>query len=319
MERERLETSKNNHWFIFLNSSLFVILLSGLAKGQIYQIPNQQMTVKINFSFTFYDMYGEQTPDLYSGGWFDYNITVTNNNNCNLNATYSVIVYSPDGTINGNTRTFNLDLNESQSGSLYPTNNLFSKNSSMYSPTNIDAHFADTTGTYKVNVTSNIYGLIFCRYANDNSSYNYMPNSYQMSLYATPSYQEPINNEQNQFYGNFSEYSQQFQQYSKEASTEASKAQNLTYATIGISIVATLISYIAIAKDQRFTRKIALLYTTLGGLISIVVLIIIPENIWLSWLTFVIFCLFGSFIFYKLRGFNKKEGREAKAIGCYTS
>jgi len=133
----------------------------------------QQTIVKVNFQTLFIDQNGNLTTDLYSGGWFYYNITVTNSGNSDLNATYTVTVYSPDGTVNGKTREFTVDLKTNQSGVLYP-------NETLLSPNDVDAHFADTVGTYEINVTCNV-PVEFVRYANGNSSYTYTPNSYQMS------------------------------------------------------------------------------------------------------------------------------------------
>jgi len=129
-----------------------------------------------------------------------------------------------------------------------------------------------------------------------------------------PSYQEQLNNEQNQYYGNYTWYVQQFQQYSQEASVEAAKAQNLTYVTIGISIMAVLISYYAIAKEERFTRKSGLLYIVLGALIGLMAVIIFPDYFLLI---LVIFCLFGGFMIYKVRSIKKREERDLDMVQQY--
>ena len=142
-----------------------------------------------------------------------------------------------------------------------------------------------------------------------------MSNYYQISFDAMPSYQEKLNSEQNQFYQENQQYFANFTGYVSQSRAEAAKALNLTFATIGISIVATIISYIAIAKDQRLTRNLALLYSVLGALIAMVCVIIIPNDY--AWLPVVAFFLFAIYMFYKLHRINKREERDFDAVSQY--
>ncbi len=234
---------------------IFPLLISGCS-AQIEVIPEEPQFVIISFQFAFVDLNGiNTTPDLYSGGWFSYNITITNVGSSDLNATYTVSVYNPDDTPNGISRNFTLDLKPNQSGLLYP-NNTFSApdNIQINTSNNVNAYFADTAGAYKVNVTCDTQ-ITFLYLSSDNSTYNYMPNYYQISFDAMPSYQEQLNQEQQEFYDNYAWYVQQFQQYSQQASADAANAQQLTYFAIGLSILAAVISYYAILKDEGLNKK----------------------------------------------------------------
>jgi hypothetical protein len=239
-------------------------LMFGLGVSQVEIIPSQPQYAIINFHFYFIDLDGHPTTELYSGGWFSYNITITNEGGSDLNATYTVTVYNPDDSINGRPRAFTLNLKPNESSFLYP-NQTFNlpTNIPINTSNSVDAHFADTAGAYKVNVTANT-PVTYLRLSNDNSTYNSMFNYYQICFDAMPSYQEKLNSAQSQFYSDESQYFRQFQQYSQETTTEASTTQSLTYVTIGVSILAVVISYYTIAKDQRWNRKSGFFLSNFG-------------------------------------------------------
>lgn len=273
----------------------FFVLIPCLAQAKEYPIPTEKVLARLDFDFTFYDLNGQETTDLYSGGWFWYNITVTNLSNSNFNSSYTVTVYDPDNSINGNIRTFDLNLKPKQSGFLYPDNILVLPNDIL--PTNnVDAHFADTAGAYKINVTS-VVPAVFCRYANDNSSYNYSHDYYRISFDAMPSYQEAINNQTSQYYQRNQQYFDNFNQYAEKVREDASQAQILTYVTIGVSLMALVISCYSISKDERWSRKTVFLYAIFGLLVSMMLLFILPEG-W-GYLIFIAYSIFGVLILSK--------------------
>lgn len=288
---------------------LAITSLFSLCSSKTIIIPSQPQYVIIDFHFDFVDLDGHWTNESYSGGWFSYNISLTNIGSLNLNATYTVTVYNPDNTVNGY-RDFPLNLKPHQSGCLYPNQTLIVPEGIKIDNSSYRAiFFTDTAGAYKVNVTANT-PITYLRLAKDNVTYNTMFDSYQIAFDAMPSYQEKINDETNKFYENNTDYFKNFKDYEDAVTLQASNAEKLSTASLFIGILAVAITFYSEAKKELWNTNSVAFLIFLSFLVTVMVLYIYPNY---GWGTLMVFAVVDGYAIFKfVARINGKQKREEK-------
>lgn len=217
----------------------FGILLLFVSSYAVVVCKADESSIDVNFQILNGNSRGE---DFYSGDWIYYNITMTNRGDSNINATFTVSIYNPAGSIIGNSRSYVSYLEPNQTVTLYPNNTRFL-------PTDVDAYFLDTPGTYVLNLTSNV-PIVFYRYGKL-GSYSWEIGYSHVNIDVMPSYQKVLNEQAQQFYERNQQYTEEFEAYVAESRIETSKLQNLSIIAVIIASMSIVPSYYAIPESRR--------------------------------------------------------------------
>jgi hypothetical protein len=206
----------------------------------------------------------------YSGDHFWYNITLTNSGTTTINASFTVTVRNTTGGIIGYVGSYKRHLEPNDTAVLYPTYTRLGREE-------VHVYFMDIAGTHSLTLTSDI-PMNFYRYY-ETGRYTVEHDACHINIDVMPSYMKPQNELWDEFLQKNEEYMNQVQQYIEASKVASQKTRILTYFTI---IIALLSSLLAIGNIQfswlkippEIQEKNRLLYWVLMVLIAIFLVLI---------------------------------------------
>jgi hypothetical protein len=246
-------------------SKLFAIGLAFVLLFTLSSIANTQCQypeAKVNIQFNIINSNNES--EFYSGNWAYYNITLTNSGNQPIETVFTITVLNPDGSINGQKKSYPEIIPLHETVYLCPESAIFTNGIEFYQ--------LDTPGTYKFNLTCDL-PLTFVTQDDSTNQVVIAPYYMLMSIDVMPSYQRSINQQTSTLYQNLNDYI-------SDLRGQSARNQALAIITVITSFFAILISLYALPKDTEKTRFFVkvLMILAFVFLVTFFVLIILWPN-----------------------------------------
>lgn len=244
---------------LFIFTAFFIlILLIDISVIKI-GICNEETSVDVKFDI----LTGLGIESYYSGDHFWYNITLTNSGTTTINASFTVTVRNTTGGIMGDVKSYEEYLEPNETTILYP-------NYTRLGREEVNVYFMDVAGTYSITLTSDV-PMNFYRYY-EMDRYTVEQDKCRINIDVMPSYMKPQNELWNEFL-------QKNEEYIEESKIASQKTRILTYFTILIALLSSLLSigniqFSWLKIPQEIQEKYRLLYWALMILIVIFMVLI---------------------------------------------